>query len=229
MLTTLSAHKNPNKFKAILFDLDGTLIDSAPGIFNTIEFITDKYQLDMQSHVELRPYLGEGLAALILHSNPELSTHVAHQYAKEGFDHYKINAPSLTKLFPEVEYVLKQLNIQQIPWGIVTNKLRNLTLAIFEKINILNSTSTLICKDDLNVCKPDPYPLLKAVEQLDVTHLGCLYIGDSIQDMEAARRANITGIIAMYGYLPKDIAIIESWPHKGRINNIKEILDWITI
>ncbi len=229
MSTTLSAHKKSHQIKAILFDLDGTLIDSAPGIFNTVEFISGKHQLNMLPQCQLRPHLGEGLAALILQSNPNLSRHTVHEYAKEGFEYYKENAPITTKLFPDVEEVLNFLNKQEIPWGIVTNKLRNLTLAIFEKLTILNSNNILICKDDLQVCKPDPYPLLKALEILNVEKTNCLYIGDSIQDMNAAKRADISGIIALYGYLPKEKDAISNWPHIGKINNFKEVLNWITL
>ncbi|MFT6836246.1 MAG: 2-phosphoglycolate phosphatase [Francisellaceae bacterium] len=215
--------------KGILFDLDGTLIDSAPNIFQTLLFLADKYELNVLPENILRPYIGEGLAKLIRTSNPKVAEHISHTYATEGFKHYRENAPKNTDLYDGATKLLEFLNTNHIPWGIVTNKLRDMTDAILNDLPILSTSNILICRDDLKVCKPNPYPLLKAASSLNLNPEDCIYLGDAKNDMLAAKNADMIGVIATYGYLPENIKEIDEWPHFGKIQHIKDISKWIII
>lgn len=227
MSTTLFAQKK-SEIKGVLFDLDGTLIDSAPGIIHTLSVICNKHHLNLLSAQRLRPHIGEGLAALLKISNPSLSNHKAHQYAREGFEHYRDHAAALTRLFNGVETTLHHLNQQHIPWGIVTNKLRALTEAVIEHLPPLANHSGLICKDDLNTCKPDPYPIIRCCQLLDLKPGDCLYLGDSKYDMLAASKAKLLPVLASYGYLPTHPDELSDWPYQAAVDQIEDILPWIT-
>ena len=212
----------------ILFDLDGTLIDSAPAVIGTIRYLAERYGFPMATFESLRPYTGTGLAALIKRCDPTLSTQQCHDLAREGFDHYKHTAPGNTPLLPGTRNLLEMLDTRDLPWGLVTNKHRELTEAIATRLPILDQAHTLVCRDDLAVCKPHPYPLLKAGTNIGTRPSHTLYVGDSHHDMLAAQAAGMPGIIAAYGYIEAG-ADIHNWPHYGIIDHIQQVTQWITI
>ena len=213
------------KAKAILFDLDGTLIDSANGIYNSLYTILKKYNIKpLIDEINLKPFLGEGLMTLISKCNPKIQKLTLEEYTKEGLKHYTDTSIHYSTLFPETQIILHFLNENAIPWGIVTNKTRILALSIIPLISAYTKIPLIICADDTPFQKPSPKPLLIAAEKLKIKPSETIYLGDSIKDMQAANNAGMIPLIAKYGYISTDY---KSWPHQGIINNLSNLKQWL--
>jgi N-acetyl-D-muramate 6-phosphate phosphatase len=213
------------KAKAILFDLDGTLIDSANGIYNTLYTVLKKNNIEPSiDKVNLKPFLGEGLMTLISKCSPTTPKPTLREYTKEGLKHYANTSINYSTLFPETQRILNFLHESSIPWGIVTNKTRILAQSIIPLLSAYNTIPLIICADDTPFQKPSPKPLLIAAEKLNIIPNETIYLGDSIKDMQAANDAGMIPLIAKYGYISKDY---KSWPHQGIINDLSNLKQWL--
>ncbi len=213
-----------DKIQGVLFDLDGTLLDSAPGILATLYHILDLHKLPKKDKQTLNPYIGQGLTTLFQQCAPRLTLEQCQHHAKEGFLHYIKNAHTNTLPYSGAEDILHFLNQRQTPWGIVTNKTRKLMKAVIHKLPYHETAKIIVCADDLDVKKPNPKPLLYAAEKLQSNPKNTLYIGDALVDMQAAVTANMNGLIAQYGYVSQDY---KNWPHQGILANLLEIKQWL--
>lgn len=212
------------QINGILFDLDGTLLDSAPGILNALFSILEKHGVPYNDQIDLNPFIGEGLMTLVTQCAPNLSQAQYQQYTQEGFAHYIKHASTQTHAFPEAKAILSMLNQRKIPWGIVTNKTRALTQSVISALPYYDTAKVLICADDLEVKKPHPKPLLMAAEKLGTLPEHTLYLGDAINDMLAAKAANMIAVIAQYGYVPNNF---KEWPHDGVVSTLLGLKKWL--
>ena len=213
-------------FHGVLFDLDGTLLNTSEGILASTRHaleaggITHPHDLDF-----LRPYLGEGIAKLMALAAPHLSPDECLPFAKLGFAHYVQTGDQHTEAYAHAEPLISWLNQQNIPWGIVTNKYRYLMQAVIHLVPFHSTAKVIICADDLPVKKPDPTPLLHAANQLKSPPKHTLYIGDTAIDMQAAQAAKMTAIWAAYGFCSEKTL---SHPYDGKINHLLELKSWLT-
>lgn len=187
---------------AVLFDLDGTLLDSAPDLgfaANQLRIRRGLHPLE-QSHY--RPFVGTGARGMLriaLGAAPD-----AHDFdvlREEFFSAYEQCMGEHSRLFSGVEALLKNLTMHALPWGIVTNKAERFALPITRSISALASTGAVICGDTTAHSKPHPAPLLEAAQRLGVEPAQCIYVGDDERDMVAARAAGMQAVAASYGYL----------------------------
>ncbi len=155
---------------AVLFDLDGTLIDTAADFIRIIQAMCREEQRDVVDADLIRTQVSEGARAMVRLVYPELAvddaTFLAHR--QRFLDLYEQDIVVDTDLFSGMTSLLEQLEAQQIPWGIVTNKPRYLTELLLKRLDLTERCAVLVCPEDVKHAKPDPEPMFLAAEQLQV-------------------------------------------------------------
>lgn len=186
--------------RAVLFDLDGTLVDTAPDLAAATNALRAHHGLAPLPAKTIRGEISRGAGALVTLALGMETDQPGHDEAKQYLlARYAEEVGLESALFDGLNAVLEYYQHTGTPWGIVTNKPRHFAAPLLESLKI--RPNVLICGDDLPVTKPDPTPLLTAAERLGVTPGACWYVGDHLRDMEAARDAGMTAVGATYGYL----------------------------
>ena len=198
--------------ECVLFDLDGTLIDTAPDFVAVVKQLLAEYGKPPLSRDSIYHTVSDGARALVKlafgidedHAEfVELTQRLLHLY-------YQQLQVTDAALYPGLDGLLAKLERQQIPWGIVTNKPEKYTSLLLDKLNLRSRCGTLVCPDHVSQRKPHPEPILLACRQLGVGTERTVYIGDHRRDIEAAKNADVIAIAAAYGYLARDTKI-EEW------------------
>ena len=210
------------KIKTVLFDLDGTLADTAPDLANALNHVLVTNNLEPLPFETIRPEVSNGGIALIKlgfgENHPEFKS-----LHKEFLEYYQDNIAKDTVLFPGMEELLEQLENKNINWGIVTNKPSYLTDPLLKALNLTSRSISIVSGDTLEHNKPHPAPLLFACEQAGCNFNECIYIGDAERDIEAANRADMLSIVALFGYIA-ETDTPENWGADAFINSPLEIL-----
>ncbi len=198
--------------ECVLFDLDGTLIDTAPDFVAVVKQLLAEHGKPPLSRDSIYHTVSDGARALVKlafgidedHAEfVELTQRLLHLYYQQ------LQVTDAT-LYPGLDSLLAKLERQQIPWGIVTNKPEKYTILLLDKLNLRSRCGTLVCPDHVSQRKPHPEPILLACRQLGVGTERTVYIGDHRRDIEAAKNADVIAIAAAYGYLARDTKI-EQW------------------
>lgn len=220
-MTDLTQH---NPYQAILFDLDGTLIDTAVDMIHALARLADNHDIKHNLNVaEYRQYISQGAVALVktVFNNP--SHDELQILRKEYLEIYQQQLNTHSQLFEGIKSLIQHLDQQKIPWGIVTNKPSWLAKPIVANTPELALSQVLICADEVGVGKPDPQPLLLAAKQMGLNLEHTLYLGDAQSDIDAAHAAGMQSAIALWGYLaPEDKP--ESWLAHHRFNGPNDLL-----
>lgn len=200
-----------HNYQAVLFDLDGTLIDTAVDMIHALAQLADNHQIDHQLNVtEFRQYISKGAVALVKSVFNDPEPELLETLRKEYLDIYQQQLNTHSQLFDGIADLIQHLDQQQIPWGIVTNKPSWLATPIVEATTELKNSKILVCADEVGIAKPDPKSLHHAAEQMGLVHANTLYLGDAKSDIDAAHAAGMQSGIAMWGYLaPEDK--VEEW------------------
>jgi phosphoglycolate phosphatase len=199
-MTTSPAKKA--HFQAVLFDLDGTLLDTAPDFLTATNHVLKKRGLPLLIEEDVRRLVTHGSAGIIRNVFQLEESHPDFEPTRqELLAFYKDHLAENTRPFKGIPELLSAIGQQQIPWGIVTNKPELYTLAILDQLPLSPSPSTIICPDHVTRTKPDPESILLACNQLGIKPEDTVYIGDHARDIEAGLRAGTTTIAAAYGYI----------------------------
>jgi N-acetyl-D-muramate 6-phosphate phosphatase len=209
----------------ILFDLDGTLADTALDLANALNAIRLKHNLPKLPSKLIRPSVSLGGNAMI-----KLAFDL--EEGEPGFDdirdqflnHYLENIAQETQLFEGMEEVLLSLENDNKTWGIVTNKSSWLTDPLLEALSLDKRAACVVCGDTLEQRKPHPAPILHACKLIQSEPSSTIYIGDAQRDIEAGRRAGTKTLIALYGYIDDDDDP-DSWCADGMVSSPHEIND----
>lgn len=196
---------------AVLFDLDGTLLDSAPDLAGTLNDMRADRGLPPLPFADLRAHAGSGARGMLgagLHLRPGDADYRRHR--DEFHDRYEARMLHSTRLFETVDALLGQLAARGLRWGIVTNKSLRFAAPLVRAHAPLAATMTLIGGDSTPHTKPHPAPLLAAAEALGVEPSRCVYVGDDHRDMLAARAAGMGSWAAAWGYLGPG-ASVDAW------------------
>ncbi|WP_407409642.1 HAD family hydrolase [Acinetobacter sp.] len=212
--------------KAVLFDLDGTLIDTAADFVRIIQnMCRDKGVTPVEANL-IRTQVSEGARAMVKLVYPELDVNDPEflQHRQRFLDIYGADIAVDTDLFAGMYPLLDELEAAQIPWGIVTNKPRWLSEALLKALNLTKRCNVLVCPEDVSNTKPDPEPMYLAAQQINIAPEDCIYVGDHPRDIDAGRAANMYTILAAYGYLPlahKDD--LTAWQADCIVNDVAEL------
>ena len=191
---------------AVLFDLDGTLVDTAPDLAAALNVALVQNNQPTLPYETIRPIVSNGANGLIeLGFGSALSSDQHEKIKASLLGHYQQNIANESTLFDGFEDSLLFLEKHQIPWGIVTNKPAYLTLPLLEKLALINRASCIVCADQVNHPKPHPESILLACKQLDVLPMNALYLGDAERDIRAGRLAGLKTIACTFGYIPDSI------------------------
>ena len=215
------------KIEAVLFDLDGTLIDTAPDLAASLNQILKEEHLEPLSLETIRPYVSRGgLAMTKLAFEKHRSQQEIEPLRLRFLDYYCRNIADHSALFEGFEPLLKTFEQNSIAWGIVTNKPGWLTDPLMSALKLELRSAVTISGDTTAEKKPHPLPLLTAATAIGINTERCLYVGDDPRDIEAGNAANMTTVIAKYGYISED-ADLESWKSDHMIDRPEQILELI--
>ncbi|MEO0421027.1 MAG: phosphoglycolate phosphatase [Pseudomonadota bacterium] len=198
--------------RAILFDLDGTLLDSAPDMVNALQRLLAEQGRTRCDYDFARAHVSRGAGGLITAGFPDLDGDEARGELRQRFlDLYAQRICEGSALFPGCEALLERIEAHPtLTWGIVTNKPTWLTTPLLEQLNLLERAPCVVCGDTLAQRKPDPAPLRHAAELLGVAARECIYSGDDQRDIQAAKGAEMPVVAAAWGYIAPG-EIIEQW------------------
>lgn len=211
------------QLEAVLFDLDGTLLDTAPDLGGALNALLRAEGLEVIDDDTIRPIASHGAKGLIdLGFGADLAEARFHDLRQRFLDHYENNLCEASVLFDGARELIGHLQACGIAWGIVTNKPGWLTDPLVANFPELAGSGCVISGDTLPVRKPDPAPLHLACEQLSVAPGKALYIGDAERDIQAGRNAGMFTLVASYGYLHRNDAP-ETWRAHGEIASLDEL------
>lgn len=209
---TLNAFNNNFKIaQAVLFDLDGTLLDTANDLGEALNYVLHKYNLPLIAREDYRPVASDGALGLLnLGFKEKLKAFDYDVLRQEFLTYYQSNIANHTCLYNGVSELLSTLNDENIPWGIVTNKPEGLTKQLLPHFPEFNQCAVMVGGDTLLTRKPDPEPLFHACNVINIEPKKCLYVGDALRDIEAGNNAGMTTFIAQWGYI-KETDNINDW------------------
>lgn len=195
--------------RALLFDLDGTLVDTAPDLARATNALRAHHGLSALPYDVIRAQVSNGGSALVTLALGLERDHAEHDAARRFLlEAYGQDVAAESRLFAGLAPLIHAWSVSPRAWGIVTNKPRAYAAPLIEALTLM--PGAFLCADDLPVKKPDPAPLWEAARRLGVAAEECWYIGDHRRDIEAARAAGMTSVAVGYGYLD-DHEDIEAW------------------
>jgi phosphoglycolate phosphatase len=217
----------PSGITHVLFDLDGTLADTAPDLGSALNRLLQRHGRPVLDISQIRPTVSLGSIALV-----ELGFHINREDPRfpdlraEFLDLYSKSLADKTRLFPGAEELLSRLDERRLPWGIVTNKLARLTEPVVSALGLAGRARCVVSGDTTDRPKPDPAPLLYACRLMSCAPADVVYVGDARADIEAARRAGMTAVAARYGYTPPG-ETVESWGADAILAKPEDLLPWL--
>lgn len=212
--------------RTILFDLDGTLADTAPDLAAALNVVRVKHGLAPLPFETIRPHVSHGSIALVRigFGEPEQVPDFD-IYRQELLDAYQANIANETCLFDGMLDVLAHIEAQNMNWGVVTNKPAYLTLPLMEALGLHKRAACIVSGDTIAERKPHPAPMLHACHLAGSEAEECVYIGDAERDIEAGRRAGMQTLVALFGYIGEDEQP-EHWGASGMIHKPVDIIEW---
>ena len=187
-------------FRAVLFDLDGTLADTAPDLIAAVNRILAEESRPPLPESALRPLVSKGGRALLARAFADLSEGAREPLLPRFLAAYAEALAVHTRPFEGIEPLLEAIEVRGWPWGIVTNKPEGLAVGVVAGLGWSTRSKALVGGDTLPVRKPAPEPLWLAASHLGVPPEACLYVGDDARDIEAAKAAGMPSVAALWGY-----------------------------
>ncbi len=211
------------KPSAVLFDLDGTLIDTAPDFIRCLNQQRQRYGLPALPADHIRRSVSNGARAMIrvgFGLEPEHPDYPARH--AEFLDLYEAGVAVETTLFPGMDNLLAELELARIPWGIVTNKPIRFAAPLIQALGLAERCASLVCPDHVEQRKPHPEPLLLACNQIGAEPSRAIYVGDHERDIEAGRNAGMTTIAVRYGYI-EEPETVDLWQADQVADTVSEL------
>jgi 2-phosphoglycolate phosphatase len=212
---------------AVLFDLDGTLVDSAPDLAGAANELRAAQGLAPLPFESLRPMVGSGARGMLGEAFGIAPEDAAFVSLRDSFLlRYEQRLLRDTRVFARMEPVLAALDAAGLPWGIVTNKAARFSEPLVQGLTALRSCRVLISGDSTAHAKPHPAPLLEAARRIDVRPEHCVYLGDDHRDVQASRGAHMLALAAAWGYLGQGESI-DDWQADAVLAHPDELLIWL--
>ena len=189
------------ELEAVLFDLDGTLVDTAPDMVGALQGLQRDKGYPPVSYDLGRSHVSNGALGLLRIGFPDTDQAFRDRLLCEFIERYKENLCAKSRVFDRIDSLLDQLDLANLPWGVVTNKPAHLTEPLMDSLQLTDRCACIVSGDTLNTRKPDPAPMLYACELARVRPGSAVYIGDAARDIEAGKAAGMATIAAAYGYI----------------------------
>jgi 2-phosphoglycolate phosphatase len=212
--------------RAVLFDLDGTLLDTAPDMVGALNALRHEQSLAPLPYEEIRSIVSHGAARVVKAGFAGADSETLLRLQQRFLEIYRGALSRETRLFPGMDAVLQALAGWQIKSGIVTNKPAWLTDPLLAELGLSARFACVVSGDTLAERKPHPLPLLHAAALAEVSPSECIYVGDAERDVQAAHRAVMPALVANYGYLRAD-EDSSAWGGDGYLNRPLDLLDWL--
>lgn len=191
----------PPRVDGVLFDLDGTLLDSAPDLAAALDALCGEHGVTPPPYPSVREVVSRGARAVLRRGFPAADEDAIAALVPRYLDLYAEVLGARTRPFDGVDALLTTLEGCGVSWGVVTNKPGFLTAPLLQKLGLAQRASVVVSGDTLAVKKPDPAPVLHACAQIGVEPRRCLFVGDDLRDVEAGRAAGAYTVAAAWGYL----------------------------
>ncbi|MBT9504801.1 MAG: phosphoglycolate phosphatase [Burkholderiaceae bacterium] len=220
---------NSRDVRAVLFDLDGTLVDSAPDLAGAANQMRSIRGLADLPYAQLRPMVGTGARGMLgvaLGVTPAAPDYEALKH--EFLDLYESRMLQETRVFESVMGLLDALQRRSLPWAIVTNKAERFALPLTQALGLQRGAAAVIGGDTTPHAKPHPAPLLEAARRAGVAAEHCIYVGDDERDILAGRAAGMRTVAAAWGYLGQG-APIHEWGADLTIESPQALLHWLSV
>ena len=210
---------------AVLFDLDGTLVDTAPDFVRVLNDLRLKYGRPALAYDEIRVAVSAGARAMIQVGFPEYALDSPEFAAlrQEFLDNYSLGLAQESRLFSGMEDLLTALESRNIPRGIGTNKPRIYSVPLLAGLALNERCQVLVCPDDVSQTKPHPEPMYLACNTLSVSPEHTIYVGDHIRDIQAGNNAGMKTIAVGFGYIPSH-ENINDWQADYCVDNVAELV-----
>jgi N-acetyl-D-muramate 6-phosphate phosphatase len=216
----------PQRLRAVLFDMDGTLLDTAPDMVGALNALRGEHNLAPLPYEVVRSAVSHGAARVVRTGFESVGEPEFTQLQQRFLQIYRGALSEHTRLFPGMLEVLDELDARGLKYGIVTNKAAWLTEPLLEQLELRSRFACVVSGDTLAQRKPHPLPLLHAAALAGVAPEGCVYVGDAQRDVEAAHAAGMPALVANYGYLRAD-EDSRTWGGDIYLQEPLDLLDWL--
>jgi len=215
------------KLSCVLFDLDGTLVDTAPDLIACLNKALVVHGFATVAPEKIKPFISYGAAVMIKESldhnhNDQLQADILETL----LNHYQNNIAEHSVFFSGMLDTLAAIEEQGLKWGVVTNKQKRFTNPLMDALELTGRAACIISGDTTANPKPHPEPMLEACKQAGVNPRQCVYIGDASHDIKAGKNAEMKTLAALYGYIRPDDKP-ETWGADALIESPKQISAWI--
>ena len=216
-----------SRIRAVLFDLDGTLVDSAPDLAGAANGLRAQHGLPPLPYEQLRPMVGAGARGMIGAAFGVAPGDDGFEPLRDAFLlRYEQGLLERTDVFAEMKPVLEALERDALAWGIVTNKAERYTMPLVEGLGLHRRAAVVIAGDTTPHSKPHPEPLLEAARRMQIDPAQCVYVGDDHRDVQAGRAAGMATLVAAWGYLGRGEPI-GAWGADAIIDSPGGLLNWL--
>lgn len=223
----MPSHNKPPTIRGMLFDLDGTLADTAPDMYSALNMLRQENHLTALDYDKVRNHVSHGSTAMVRIGFGDGLTPSQFEALRTRFiEIYAASLAEQSRLFHGMAEILSALEERNIIWGIVTNKPGFLSTPLIEALGLTMRTACLVSGDHLPLRKPDPAPLLYAAECIALEADSCCYLGDAERDIQAGRAAGMYTLIAGWGYIDSQQQP-QNWGADGILKSPRELLDWL--
>lgn len=223
-MTATSTTPSAARSKAVLFDFDGTLADTAADLSRALNRLRSVRGLAALPLEKLRPHASSGARGLIEAGLGILPEHAEFKPLREAFLNYYADAICIdTRLFPGIGELLGAIEARGLRWGIVTNKSTELTWLIVRALGLEQRAACVVCGDTTPHLKPNPASLLHAAQELALAPKHCVYLGDDLRDIQAARSAGMRAVAVEWGYGDG----LRGWNADAVIERPGDLMEWL--
>lgn len=210
----------------VLFDLDGTLVDTAPDLIACLNIALEQHGFEQVSEPQVRPLISFGAEAMIKQSSAADALESHAQILETMLNTYENNIVQHGGFFNGMVETLLDIEARGLKWGIVTNKRERFTHPLTKALNLTERAACIISGDTTQNSKPHPEPMWEACRRAGVQPKQCVYIGDALHDITAGKNANMKTLAAVYGYLT-DVDQPEQWGADALVKSPAQISAWI--
>ncbi len=219
---------NGFKLSCVLFDLDGTLLDTAPDLLSSLSKALSVHDLDGYDPETVKPFISYGAAAMIRAAKPDLAEKQQADIVETMLNHYQHHIAEHTVFFDGMADTLSTIEARGLKWGVVTNKRERFTTPLMAALNLTNRAACVISGDTTSKAKPHPEPMLEACKRAQVHAQECVFVGDAIHDIQAGKSVQMKTLVAEYGYLKPDDQP-HTWGADALLSSAQQLSDWISL